>query len=111
MSRIFGDSPQNETNFVPAPFFPFYFVFLVTLSRMETFVDRVCDSPRGDGNTAARSKNARFQPSVAVSMKSALLWDSANSRTVVPYRRFGTTYRSHLKGSTIQEDIRKIQKT
>jgi hypothetical protein len=31
-------------------------------------------------------------------MISALFWDITQRRVVVPYRRFGTTYRSHLQG-------------
>ena len=32
-------------------------------------------------------------------MRSAPLWDFTQRRMVVPYRRFGTTYRYHLQGS------------
>jgi len=32
-------------------------------------------------------------------MSCALFWDSTQRRTVIPYRRFGTTYGSHLQGS------------
>jgi len=32
-------------------------------------------------------------------MKSALFWDITQHRVEIPYRRFGTTYRSHLQGS------------
>jgi len=31
--------------------------------------------------------------------RSALFWDSAQRRVLIPYRRFGTTHRSHLKGT------------
>jgi hypothetical protein len=32
-------------------------------------------------------------------LKSALLWDITQCVVVVPYRRFGTTYQSHIQGS------------
>ena len=32
-------------------------------------------------------------------MRSALFWVITQHRVVIPYRRFGTTYRSHLQGS------------
>jgi len=32
-------------------------------------------------------------------MTSALFWDFTQRRMVIPYRRFGTTYRSHPQGS------------
>jgi hypothetical protein len=31
-------------------------------------------------------------------LRSALFWDVAQRTVVIPYRRFGTTYRSHLQG-------------
>ena len=33
------------------------------------------------------------------SLRSALFWDITKRRVVILYRRFGTTYRSHLQGS------------
>jgi len=33
-------------------------------------------------------------------MRSALFWDLTQRRFVIPYRRFGTTYRSHLQGTS-----------
>jgi hypothetical protein len=44
-------------------------------------------------------KFTSFQASAAMLMKYALFWDIAQSRVAIPYRRFGTTYRSHLQGS------------
>jgi hypothetical protein len=35
-------------------------------------------------------------------LKSALFWGITRRRVVIIYRRFGTTYRSHLHGSTVQ---------
>jgi len=32
-------------------------------------------------------------------LRSSLFWDATQRRLVVTYRRFGTTYRSHLQGS------------
>jgi hypothetical protein len=32
-------------------------------------------------------------------MRSALFWDVTQRRVVIPYGRFGTTYRSHRQGS------------
>jgi hypothetical protein len=32
--------------------------------------------------------------------KSALFWDITQRKVVILYRRFGTTYRSHLQGSS-----------
>jgi hypothetical protein len=40
-----------------------------------------------------------FQASAAMLMRSALFWDITQRRVVIPYRRLGTTYRSHLQGS------------
>ena len=34
-------------------------------------------------------------------MKSALFWDITHRMVTIPYRRFGTTYESHLKGQEI----------
>jgi len=34
-------------------------------------------------------------------MRTALFWVIAQRAVVIPYRRFGTTYRSHLQGSRI----------
>ena len=33
-----------------------------------------------------------------VALRSALLWVTTQPTVVIPYRRFGTTYRSHLQG-------------
>jgi len=35
-------------------------------------------------------------------MKSLLFFNVAHPRLVVSYRHFGTTYRSHLRGSSIR---------
>jgi hypothetical protein len=35
-------------------------------------------------------------------MRNALLWVSTQRVVVISYRRFGTTYRSHLQGSRVQ---------
>jgi hypothetical protein len=40
-----------------------------------------------------------FKASAAMLMRSALFWDITRRRVVIVYRRFGTTYRSHLQGS------------
>jgi hypothetical protein len=37
-------------------------------------------------------------------MRAALFWDITRRRAVIVYRRFGTTYRSHLQGSTVREE-------
>ena len=42
---------------------------------------------------------AWFQASAAKYIRSALSWDITQRIVVIPYRRFGTTYRSHLQGS------------
>jgi hypothetical protein len=42
-----------------------------------------------------------FQASAAILMRSALFWDIRQCRVVTVYRRFGTTYRSHLHGSRV----------
>jgi len=39
-------------------------------------------------------------------MKSALFWDITQPMVAIPYRRFGTTYESHLKGQEIQGESR-----
>ena len=44
-----------------------------------------------------------FQASTAILMRSALFWDIARRCVVIAYRRFGTTYRSHLQGSRVRE--------
>ena len=38
----------------------------------------------------------------SIIMRTVLFWIIARRVVVIPYRRFGTTYRSHLKGSRIQ---------
>jgi hypothetical protein len=40
-----------------------------------------------------------FQVSAAMLMTSALFWDITQRRMIILYRRFGTTYRSHLPRS------------
>jgi len=35
-------------------------------------------------------------------MRTALFWAITNRAVVIPYRRFGTTYPSHLQGSRIR---------
>jgi len=42
---------------------------------------------------------AWFHASAAKYLKSALFWDITQYRVVIPYRLFGTTYRSHLQVS------------
>jgi len=37
-----------------------------------------------------------FQASAAKQMRTALLWTITQRVVIIPYRRFGTTYRSHL---------------
>jgi hypothetical protein len=46
-----------------------------------------------------RPSYAWLQASVAI-MWTALFWDCLERGMVIPYRRFGTTYRSHLQGSS-----------
>ena len=41
-----------------------------------------------------------FQPSAAMSMRSALFWDFTQPRKIFSYRRFGKTCRSHLQASS-----------
>jgi hypothetical protein len=41
---------------------------------------------------------ASFQAVVATYMRSTLFWDIVQRILVLPYRRFGTTYRFHLQG-------------
>ena len=41
----------------------------------------------------------RFQASAAKYMRTALFWAVTKREVVIPYRRFGTAYRSHLQGS------------
>jgi hypothetical protein len=40
-----------------------------------------------------------FQPSTVMLKRSALFWGITQHRGLILYRRFGTTYRSHLQGS------------
>jgi hypothetical protein len=46
-----------------------------------------------------------FPSSAAMLMKSALFWDITQRRVVIVYRRFGTTYRSHLHGSRVGKQL------
>jgi len=39
-------------------------------------------------------------------MRSSLFWDVTQRRLVVSYQRFGTTYRSHLQGSSSQTPLK-----
>jgi hypothetical protein len=43
-------------------------------------------------------------------VRSALFWDITQCRVVILYRRFGTTYPSHLKGSGSPRRKKRIQK-
>ena len=45
--------------------------------------------------------HAWFHASAGMCVTSALCWDITQRQVVVRYRRFGTTYRSHLHGSRI----------
>ena len=45
---------------------------------------------------------ARFQTSATKYMRTALFWATTQREVVIPHRRFGTTYRSHLRGPIIQ---------
>ena len=45
------------------------------------------------------TSNALLQASAANQMKPAFFWDIRQRIVVIPNRRFGTTYRSHLQGS------------
>jgi len=38
-------------------------------------------------------------------VRTALFWAITQRVAVISYRRFGTTYRSHIEGSRIQEEI------
>jgi hypothetical protein len=47
-----------------------------------------------------RVLHAWFQVYAALQIGSAVLWDRTKRGLVIPYRRFGTTYRSHPQAST-----------
>jgi hypothetical protein len=49
--------------------------------------------------------NTWFQAYAAMLMKSVVFWVITRRRVVIIYRRFGTTYRSHLHGSRFQEEF------
>jgi hypothetical protein len=58
-----------------------------------------------EGNNASFCRiwisfNSWFQGSAAM-LRSALFWDITRRCVVIVYRRFGTTYRSHLHGSRV----------
>ena len=40
----------------------------------------------------------------AVTLRPAFFWDITQRMVVIPYRRFGTNYRSHLQGSKIKKE-------
>jgi hypothetical protein len=44
--------------------------------------------------------------SAATSIRTGLLWVVTQSRVVILYRRFGTTYLSHLKGQEVQGPLK-----
>jgi len=46
-----------------------------------------------------RHTNKRLQASAAKKLKTPLFWAITKRVVVISYRRFGTTYRSHLQGS------------
>ena len=48
---------------------------------------------------------ARFQAFSAKWMRTALFWAITQRVVVISYRRFGTTYRSHLQGSRIHNSF------
>ena len=48
-------------------------------------------------------RNASFQPSAARYMRTPLFRIITQHIVVIPYRRFGTTYRSRLRGSRMQK--------
>ena len=47
-----------------------------------------------------------FRASAPRQTRTALFWAITQIVMVIPYRRFGTTYRSHLQGSRVQETLK-----
>ena len=65
--------------------------------------DKIQSSPShslclGQGAVAGSSTHGNKQS------RAWLFWVITQRVVVIPYRRFGTTYRSHLRGSRIQDD-------
>jgi len=50
--------------------------------------------------------NALFQASAAKEMRTAFFWVITQREVTISHRRFGTTYRSHLRGSRTQKCYR-----
>jgi hypothetical protein len=46
--------------------------------------------------------NTRFQASASVYIRPSLFWNVVQCKLALSYRRFGSTYRSHLQGSTLK---------
>ena len=51
-------------------------------------------------------RNDKLWPQTAQVLRSALFWDITRRRAVIVYWRFGTTYRSRLRGSRVREERR-----
>jgi hypothetical protein len=49
-------------------------------------------------------KHKYVETKLSLIMRSELFWDITRSRVLIVYRRFGTTYRSHLQGSKVREE-------
>jgi len=45
------------------------------------------------------------QASAAKQIRVTVFWTITQGTVVIPYRRFGTNYRSHLQGSGIQDQV------
>jgi hypothetical protein len=56
------------------------------------------------------TKLLKFQASAANQLSTALFWVITQRVVAISYRRFGTTYRSHLQGSRIQKKKKGVQK-
>jgi hypothetical protein len=63
------------------------------------FLDNRVLSWRTNGVFPDKLQQPRFKASAAMLMRSGLFWDITRRRVVIVYRRFGTTYRSHLQVS------------
>ena len=73
------------------------------------FSDNFCDwSPFSTSNQPARKNLSarsnegvtRLHASAAKQSRCALFWDITQRRMAIPYRRFGTTSRFHIQGSS-----------
>jgi hypothetical protein len=80
----------------------FYFYFFLSYLQEVVIFERVTNNQVTnkqkvqDFINTKQTSFAQLQASASKQMRTALLWAITQLEWVIPYRRFGTTYRSHI---------------